>query len=582
MAVRKIKPEELQSAPPVSVRKITPEEIAPTGPPQVPMIDPRTGQELPQPVKRPPPPDKTTLESLAEGAKPAMIGTGGVLGGALGAVGGPPGAAVGAGLGAAAGSLLFDTIEEALQAANPERTPFPGYEPTLAGRIQGAGTEAALEVGTASLGPLLFPVKRFLTPALGKVFGVRGEPAKLARNLALSQGIELGAVDIGNAGAKGFAKVVGIFPFTGTPFRVARDVKEAQLASRINNMLDDLAPTATLSGEVGVDLMKAAQGADEAFKRQAAVLYDKFRAAAEGAGAVIPTGDLRAQALKFAEDYRLGQITLDTPEPQVLTGGLPEGFDKFIEDMTSLPQNLTFAQFQRLKQQLKGFANQMGGADGFTIKRVAQLKQAMESDLNGIADPTVRDLKNQADQFFSNGILVFQTPTAGKFGRVDRNLFKAGPEKLGSINPDELLKPLFNADSSIALRDLRSLVGDDAFRRATRAHFDDVLARSYKTEVRAGKNVEVFDPDAFAANLGLVRGFKDRTAAVEEMLRGTGVKMEDEVSLTGAKSEAITGQAFRRPIQAGGELVNDISYPIVVGGRHWGCLRIGYIPEPSS
>lgn len=61
-----------------------------------------------------------------------------------------------------------------------------------------------------------------------------------------------------------------------------------------------------------------------------------------------------------------------------------------------------------------------------------------------------------------------------------------------------------------------------------------------------------------------------------------GVKMEDEVSLTGAKSEAITGQAFRRPIQAGGELVNDISYPIVVGGRHWGCLRIGYIPEPSS
>ena len=59
----------------------------------------------------------------------------------------------------------------------------------------------------------------------------------------------------------------------------------------------------------------------------------------------------------------------------------------------------------------------------------------------------------------------------------------------------------------------------------------------------------------------------------------TGVRMEDAVSLKGAKSDKIIGQAFRRPIQAGGELVNDIAHPLVVRGRHWGCLRIGYLPE---
>ncbi len=58
-----------------------------------------------------------------------------------------------------------------------------------------------------------------------------------------------------------------------------------------------------------------------------------------------------------------------------------------------------------------------------------------------------------------------------------------------------------------------------------------------------------------------------------------GVRMEDEVSLKGARSTAIIGQAFRRPIQAGGELVNDIAHPLAIGGRHWGCLRVGYLPE---
>ncbi|HEX8948927.1 MAG TPA: methyl-accepting chemotaxis protein [Dissulfurispiraceae bacterium] len=58
-----------------------------------------------------------------------------------------------------------------------------------------------------------------------------------------------------------------------------------------------------------------------------------------------------------------------------------------------------------------------------------------------------------------------------------------------------------------------------------------------------------------------------------------GVRMEDAVSLKGARSDKIIGQAFRRPIQAGGELVNDISHPLVIKGRHWGCLRIGYLPE---
>ncbi|MFZ2196605.1 MAG: methyl-accepting chemotaxis protein [Thermodesulfovibrionales bacterium] len=58
-----------------------------------------------------------------------------------------------------------------------------------------------------------------------------------------------------------------------------------------------------------------------------------------------------------------------------------------------------------------------------------------------------------------------------------------------------------------------------------------------------------------------------------------GVIMKDTVSQRGARSAGIIGQAFRRPIEAGGQLVVDISCPITVMERHWGCLRIGYLPS---
>jgi methyl-accepting chemotaxis protein len=60
-----------------------------------------------------------------------------------------------------------------------------------------------------------------------------------------------------------------------------------------------------------------------------------------------------------------------------------------------------------------------------------------------------------------------------------------------------------------------------------------------------------------------------------------GVIMKDKVSQNGAQSPGIIGQAFRRPIEAGGELVIDISCPVTVMKKHWGCLRIGYVPSTN-
>lgn len=60
------------------------------------------------------------------------------------------------------------------------------------------------------------------------------------------------------------------------------------------------------------------------------------------------------------------------------------------------------------------------------------------------------------------------------------------------------------------------------------------------------------------------------------------VKMTDPVSLSGAKSSRLAAQPFRRPVAAGGELAMDMAMPVMVKGRHWGCLRIGYMPDTRA
>jgi len=66
---------------------------------------------------------------------------------------------------------------------------------------------------------------------------------------------------------------------------------------------------------------------------------------------------------------------------------------------------------------------------------------------------------------------------------------------------------------------------------------------------------------------------------VHVMPARNGVIMKDPVSQQGARSQKLIGQAFRRPIEAGGQLVVDVACPISIRERHWGCLRIGYLPS---
>lgn len=433
---------------------------------------------------------------------------------------------VGGALGAAAVSAGYDNVSQMLQAVIPGFKPLPdatvGGADAIAAR---AADEAAFDAATSAVaGTLGFPVKHFLSPLIGKVFGVRTPASLTVQQLAKQNGIELGAVDVGNAGPRILSKVLGVFPLTGAPLRIARDTKEAQLQSAVRNTLNTLAPTATTAQEMGIDMARAAQQSNQEFKNIAAILYDNFRNATAAAGPIVPTSETKAIIQKWADDFAAGQIPI--AEGKTLKGGVNEQFEQFLQDAQNLPTTITIQQYERLQQQLEGFIDKLN-PDQFTVKRIAQIKAGMERDLNAIQDPTLKQLKTDADTFFSNGIVVFQTPTANKFRQFDKNIFKAGPHKPGTLNPDELMRSVFNADSPIALRQLRALVGDDAFRRAGRTHLQSAFEESWVKEVRHGEEVFVFNPEKMADRIGLSAGRKDQRRALEEILRGTGVQVRD-------------------------------------------------------
>jgi methyl-accepting chemotaxis protein len=140
------------------------------------------------------------------------------------------------------------------------------------------------------------------------------------------------------------------------------------------------------------------------------------------------------------------------------------------------------------------------------------------------------------------------------------------------------LKLMFDADiksgilsSADLLDDKYSPAGEDKFRTAASGYFNDKVLSLLKKWVNKSSDyiyVVVMDRNGFMPT--------------HLIPARSGVRMLDEITQRGAKTQKLLGQAFRRPVAAGGELVVDISTPLVIGGKHWGCIRIGYLPNTGN
>ena len=382
--------------------------------------------------------------------------TGSVLGGASGLVVGTPGgpagvatagvvgATAGGALGSGLGSIAFDattSLADILGFIEAD-VPTPVEQFKRAGRS--AQEDAAFGVGGQAIGVTARAVK----PLVGRALGVRGEIAQDMIDAAMRQGIEVGAIDVApgfrSRLLRGSSRVLGIFPWIGGPFRRAATEKSALIDQRVTGMLDSMAPNATMTGDLGLDMAQAARSSIKQFRDTAALLYENFTRLAKDSGPIVPTnfsdkatisikkaaeglGDARRTGetilnpskemlerhAKAVDVYDLKRLQLDQaatraqaikdpvkqadafeliaarervlgapPElgEQVLKSPFSDRLGDFIEQFSRLPDRITVPQLRKLSTDMSDFVDK-AKAEGFDVSRFMDLKKSMEGAL---------------------------------------------------------------------------------------------------------------------------------------------------------------------------------------------------------
>lgn len=484
-------------------------------------------QSTPQPEQKP------TLSELTDGAvsAPTFQMAGATAAAALTTRAKPLTQLGAGGLGAAAGSITFDNIENFTSALGITR-------PTNEG-----GIDIALRAGQAAKEDVLFgggfmagfaALSSLGLPLIGRIIGARTDEVDTIMKNADGTGIHLGGVDVvdGVRGKilRGGSKVMGIFPFIGGPFRTGAVTKAQQAVQATNKMLNRMAPNAVLTDDLGIDMLKASRNSMEEFRNVSNELYGNFRHLVENASNpnIIPTSKIKGAAGLFVRKMEKGRVILQDGEE--LQGPVADMLADYMNGLTRLPDTINFNQFEKLADDLEDFIKKAVN-DGYDIKRAVTLKKSLEASLSDLKysrlkpgeGEAIREAHRAANRFYSNGIVVFQSPTGKRVGRAEKNIFKVGAVEPGTMDPDLLADAIINMKSATGLKDLRRLVGDDQMNRAAR----NVIERKWNNALIMDDEgiIKGIDWDKFKKSFIGKDGVSNKAA--DELLRSTGVSTKD-------------------------------------------------------
>lgn len=368
-----------------------------------------------------------------------------------------------------------------------------------------------------------------------RLFGVKEEGVSMAQKAEDLQ-VPLGISQTTSGPIAGFwSKVFARFPFVGGPARRrAFEAQEASIAAK-DRLFAQMGPSANLA-DLGVDMHKAVDYRFKAFRDSINREYNAIHEMARRTNATIPGTQLKAAAAEYRavieETY----------------GGLPKGHpvDNFLKRVEELPDEVSWGRFRGLSQQLDEAMN-MGRLSGADVAMLtAWKKDVMENALGKVSNPQVREALKKADaRMYRVMTDVFETPTAQRFGRFEKNRFGIGFSEQGTRYPDEAFNIVFQQqrNSPQAMRDLRELIntsakgaahGDDLFGSAVRGYFDDVYTKAVQ---KMPDGNYVFSLQHLRKGFGLDNKTGPMYRALETALEGTGTNMrqiENLVDVMGA------------------------------------------------
>lgn len=441
-----------------------------------------------------------------------------------------------AGFGAYAGANLYDIANQITRYLNDIPEANLKTDPKLE-NLMLAKNAILFTGGAASLGPLF----KGLSKGTALTLGVGSEQAQRIAKIAMDQEIPFGIAQASSSAAvKAYARVVGVFPFVGTPFRQAKANINWLLDQKVVNTLNELAPVQHMM-DIGKLVTADARKKYQAFARLNAKLYDNFYANANklddllGAGrrvtsygdefqsgtGYIPTGNIKALANSWKEKSQRGMVQLQgymSGQPDRM-GGLEnlEKFDAFLLNLSRLPDHVNANQFRSLQKQFnlnwREYSKLVGEGDEI-VGDAAAFKRALEEGLNDtknwklptnfannaeakqLMQSTVESL-DSANYWFGKHADTFKTPVSKHVSLVDENIFGAGVEKPGWMYPDQLAKNIFDSfintgnPSAEAIKDLAKIVKPDTFKKAARSYIQtayDSAGETYTHTFNKSKN----------------------------------------------------------------------------------------------
>ena len=485
-------------------------------------------------------------------SSPTLQAGGALIGGLVGSPGGPPGIAIGSTLGAMGGEALKGGIEK---------------RPVLE-TAEDMATAGAWELGGYGLAKGIPVAFNWLKDkSIQKSLGMSQEEAIDWILKSGRQGVPTGAVDISQKSwPRGFRNVFGRFPLL-TKFPSGQKARVQALVQRQAELLDSVAPVAT-ANEIGIDIAKNSKRTSKQLQRYYRLLYTDADKLAGRAGDVVPTDHLKNLVKKLDAEYGRpslekqvtktipGSTVLDeygrpliaeTTETVTKKSGMagPKGEDvrRFIAQFDHLGDYISIKQLRAIQKDLNRFYDQ-AGVKGFDKKQLGAAKDATEKavldldnwDFSKVA-PEVADAIMSRYRYANRIFMGTQKVIGGSRkspNPVADAILRTGDEGIeggrlaGTLNPDELAELAFKAKSPEAIRQLRTLAGDDVVKLLARRH----LAQSIKNATQSskttfGKSVIKIDPDKLLENLGLSDASKASLDALQEMLRGTGTNVKD-------------------------------------------------------
>ena len=463
--------------------------------------------------------NRPTFQALggAAGIIPAAI-AGATVGSVVPGIGNIIGGITGGVLGGLAGGQVYDITQSI--ATGKTQKPAEQYK-QLSKDLK---SEVAFNVAGAAIPGVAGAVRRGLggaTESAKKIYeaGVR---ADVPQSLVTASDSRL---------VSAYNRVLGVFPFTGGPIRTAATQRAASINALANDTLNAFGPNASIT-DLGVDMTNAAKQSYASFRKTSSSLYDDFIANTE-----------------LLDDPKIFQLTNAKKAVEIIEASIKSPVDSprsdavldFLKQIKDVTGKIDPQQYRSLQSDIN-FLMRKGSKEGLDIKRLRDVKKALEKDFNMpviggdvLSVSPIGTISNEAidavlkshklaNDFYAEGMSKFSSPIAKKFKQIDKNIFGAGAEIPGTINSDELAKKVLKIGSPQSLQQLRGLVGDKVYKTSVKSLMDDAFAKATKS---SPTDVDLnFDVNKLRQELGFIGKKSENFEGLKELLEGTDVSFQ--------------------------------------------------------